>query len=138
MGLAEKGMKTLLAFSVLALLHLGRGCKKGHDGAIHFHVKFDEDGKLPINDGAGNMVDSEDYGFLQGKRGKHGFLQGKRGKHGFSSDYQWIGMGEGETTSWFFPTPKSYFGAVNSNDYQGKRGKHGFLQGKRGKHGFSS
>ena len=28
------------------------------------------------------------------------------------------GMGEGETTSWFFPTPKSYFGGVNSNDYQ--------------------
>ena len=28
------------------------------------------------------------------------------------------GMGEGETTSWFFPTPRSYLEEDNANDYQ--------------------
>ena len=68
-------MKTLLvAFSVLALLHGGRGCKKGPDGNTHLHfvvgkrkcffdfnyqdINFrtcssDEDGKLKNTDGHG-------------------------------------------------------------------------------------
>merc|ERR1719500_1035161 len=42
-------MKTLLAFSVLTLLHFSRGCKKGPDGNTHIHLKADENGVFTIN-----------------------------------------------------------------------------------------
>merc|ERR1711936_1140208 len=98
----------------------------------------------------------EDY---QGKRGKHGFLQGKRGKHGFfeKEDSQWSRCSSdndcrpncvcvhGMCGRCTMPKPDSRedyqgkrgkHGFAFSKYYQGKRGKHGFLQGKRGKHGF--
>merc|ERR1711936_934799 len=98
----------------------------------------------------------EDY---QGKRGKHGFLQGKRGKHGFfeKEDSKWPRCSSdndcrpncvcvhGMCDRCTMPKPDSredYQGKRGKHGfdfwkyYQGKRGKHGFLQGKRGKHGF--
>merc|ERR1711936_957292 len=75
----------------------------------------------------------EDY---QGKRGKHGFLQGKRGKHGFfeKEDSQWPRCSSdndcrpncvcvhGMCDRCTMPKPDS------REDYQGKRGKHGFIR----------
>merc|ERR1711910_257076 len=75
----------------------------------------------------------EDY---QGKRGKHGFLQGKRGKHGFfeKEDSKWPRCSSdndcrpncvcvhGMCDRCTMPKPDS------REDYQGKRGKHGFIR----------
>merc|ERR1711910_251000 len=102
----------------------------------------------------------EDY---QGKRGKHGFLQGKRGKHGFFQDKTNVrctrneDCGRNELNVPFccsklgkcdackglrhdsredYQGKRGKHGFAFRKYYQGKRGKHGFLQGKRGKHGF--
>merc|ERR1719398_372885 len=91
------------------------------------------------------------FGLYQGKRGKHGFLQGKRGKHGFIHDTDTgstVCSTDSDCSDGLCCSPyasdimyaSGTCGRCNEDnpddDYQGKRGKHGFLQGKRGKHGF--
>merc|ERR1712088_951693 len=87
------------------------------------------------------VLSGEDY---QGKRGKHGFLQGKKGKHGFFSDMARIGKVCSPTDDCGSPPPYlccnvpgyAMLGTCgfctglrhdSGEDYQGKRGKHGFF-----------
>merc|ERR1711936_1345426 len=101
------------------------------------------------------------HGFLQGKRGKHGFIRdtgsdedklyginmGVYDENNYNNHKSPMcstdsDCGDGECCRCIGYSLHCHCGPCTDDnpdvDYQGKRGKHGFLQGKRGKHGFFS